>query len=296
MKAMLIAAFPLLLATGQAARAQDADEKKIFSGPQLGEKLPPLKVKGVYGDEAGKEFEYIKLAGGKPTVLIFMHKLTRPSAAVTRAILGFTGKKSPGKFFSAMIYLPADLTQGEKQLKRAQHVFKPKKNERVGISTDGREGPGAYGLNRNMTLTILVANKGKVAANFALVQPSVQADVLKVVKEVTKLTGEKMPKLSDLFKGRYAANRGEGPTGIRELIGPVISKDASKEDVDKAAKKVEAYVKKYPAMGRKIRGIANRIINAGKLQNYGTAPAQEYLKKWAKEFPAPKKRKANRSQ
>ena len=40
-------------------------EAPIFSGPQIGEKLPPLKVKGVLGAHAGKEFELIELAGAK---------------------------------------------------------------------------------------------------------------------------------------------------------------------------------------------------------------------------------------
>ena len=43
----------------------------------------------------------------------------------------------------------------------------------VGISVDGGEGPGAYGLNRNVELTILIANQNQVTANFAIVQPSV---------------------------------------------------------------------------------------------------------------------------
>ena len=285
----------ILLAAQTPALSEDGkEEKKIFSGPQVTEKLPPLKVKGVFGKESGKDFDFVKLAAGKPTLIIFMHKLTRPSAAVTRTLMQYGGKKPSDKFFTAMVFLTPDLTDGEKRIKRARSVFTPKKNERVGISPDGQEGPGAYGLNRNMTLTILVANKGKVTANFPLVQPSVQADVMKVVKAITKVTGEKMPKLSDLFQGRYAANKGEGPSDIRSLIAPVINKQATKEEVDKAAKKVEAYVKKYPAMGRRINGIANRIIDAGRLKMYGTAPAQAYLKKWAKEFPKPRKRKAKK--
>ena len=38
--------------------------------------------------------------------------------------------------------------------------------------------------------------------------------------------------------------------------------------------------------------IANTIINAGKLKDYGTERAQEYLQKWAKEYGAklPEKR------
>ena len=53
--------------------------------------------------------------------------------------------------------------------------------------------PGAYGLNRNVTLTILVGKDNRVTANFALVQPSLQADVPKVLGEVVKLIGGKVP-------------------------------------------------------------------------------------------------------
>ena len=40
----------VLVFAGVAATAH-AEDKKIFSGPQVGEKLPPLKVKGVYGKD-----------------------------------------------------------------------------------------------------------------------------------------------------------------------------------------------------------------------------------------------------
>ena len=134
-----------------------------------------------------------------------------------------------------------------------------------------------------MTLTILVANKGRVTANFALVQPSVQSDVLKVVKEIVKLTGDKMPKLSELFTDRISPQLGN-------LLRALIQKDNKPADVEKAVKKIEAYFKKYPRSRVQVGNIARRIIAGGKLQNYGIKPAREYLKKWAKEF-KPKKRK-----
>jgi len=285
----------VLIAATSTAALLHAEDKKIFSGPQVGEKLPPLKVKGVFDKEAGKDFDYAAMAGDKPAVLIFMHKLTRPSAAVMRAILTYTGKKKPGELFSAMVYLTGDLTEGEKRLKRAQVVFRQRGNAKIGISPDGAEGPGAYGLNRNMTLTILVADKGKVTANFPLVQPSVQADVLKVVKEVVKLTGDKMPALKDLFKGRYAAKKGKKKRGRRldpqlgGLLRAVIRKDAKPEEVDAAVKKVNKYVEKKPAAKAHVGRIARRIVNSGRLKNYGTKRAQEYLTKWAKEFKAKEK-------
>ena len=47
--AALAAVFALLTPT----IAQDKKDK-VFSGPQVGEKLPGFKVKGVFGDAAGK--------------------------------------------------------------------------------------------------------------------------------------------------------------------------------------------------------------------------------------------------
>ena len=45
-----------------------------------------------------------------------------------------------------------------------------------GISPDGREGPGSYGLNRNVAQTILIAKDGKVLHNFAFTQPLLYTD------------------------------------------------------------------------------------------------------------------------
>lgn len=294
----------LLAAAGSAARADE--QQKIFSGPQKGEKLPPLKVKGVYDREAGKQLDYVKLAGGKPTVLIFLHKRTRPAAAVIRAVMRFcAGTKQPDNLFAAAVMLTDDATKTENWLKIPnvrKAVGGGGKNVHVGISPDGQEGPGAYGLNRNVTLTILVASKGKVTANFALVQPGAQADVLKVVKQIVAITGDKMPKLADLVPMRYAGKkkgkrrRKKRPAGrpidgeLAGLLRAVIQKDNKPADVDKAVKKLEAYLKKKPQAKQQVGDIARRIINAGRLEMYGTPRAREYMKKWAKEYGKPRKK------
>ena len=68
----------------------------------------------------------------------------------------------------------------------------------IGISVDGKEGPGAYGLNRNVTLTVLVGKDNVVTANFALIQPSIPADAPKILAEVVKLIGGQVPGLDEL--------------------------------------------------------------------------------------------------
>ncbi|MCH7688790.1 MAG: hypothetical protein IH899_19265, partial [Planctomycetes bacterium] len=168
------------------------------------------------------------------------------------------------------------------------------------VSVDGGEGPGAYGLNRKVTLTIVVAVDNKVTANFALVQPNVQADVPKVLKAVVKQIGGKVTTLAQLGVKRYRRKAGkknqkQQDPNLRGLISPVIQKTATSEEVDKAASKLEKYVAEHPKTRIQVGDIARRIINAGKLENYGTKRAQEYLQKWAKEYKPKQRSKKKKS-
>ena len=65
----------------------------------------------------------------------------------------------------------------------------------------------------------------------------------------------------------------------------MIQLKADAGTVEAAAKAVEehANAKGNEAFRKEIGRIANTIIDAGKLDNYGTPKAQEYLKKWATE-------------
>ncbi|MEZ6139346.1 MAG: hypothetical protein R3B84_02135 [Zavarzinella sp.] len=268
--------------------AQEPEEKK-FSGPQVGEKLPAFKVRGVYGEQAGKELDFVTAAGKKPIVLVFVHDFNRLSASMTRTLTEYTASRAKDGLHTGIVWLTADATEAEATLKRVQHAMA--KEAPIGIYTEGIEGPGNYGLNRNVMLTILVGNEGKVTANFALVQPSIQADLPKILEAVVKQAGGKVPDLKTLtaMPKKDPARPMQDPN-LRGLLVPVISKTATPEDVAKAAKKVEEYAEKNPATRAEIGRIANTIIDAGKLENYGTPAAQEVLKKWAKEFvkPSPK--------
>ncbi|MGH7127121.1 MAG: hypothetical protein ACREJB_02295 [Planctomycetaceae bacterium] len=177
-----------------------AAEEPVFSGPQPGETLAPFKVRGVFDEDAGKELDLVTAAAGKPTLIIFMHQATRPSVAVTRTVLDYAATRKKDGLATGLVYLADDATEAEAFLKRARHAL-PKETP-IGISTDGAEGPGAYGLNRNVTLTVLIAREGKVTANFALVQPSLQADVPRILDELVKLIGGTAPTLEELQRQR----------------------------------------------------------------------------------------------
>jgi hypothetical protein len=258
-------------------------QERVFSGPQVGEKLKPFKVKGVFDDDAGKDLDFITKADGKPILLLFVHDANRPSVGMARVLMTYAMTRSKD-LVSGTVWLTDDATEGEAMLKRIRHALA--KDAPIGISPDGKEGPGAYGLNRNVTLTILVGKDNKVMANFALVQPSLQADLPKILKEIVAVAGGEMPKYEEWpeFKGPARPVAKEADPKIPMLMRAVIQRTASPEDVDKAAAEVEKYCKDNEAARKEVGRIANAVVGGGKLENYGTVKAQEFLKKWAKDF------------
>ncbi len=190
----------LVLIGSAAASADDP----VFSGPQVGEKLTPFLMRGVYDDQAGREFDLIDRAGDKPVFLVFVHEVTRPSIALTRLLMTYAARHAKDGLVSGVVWLADDPTAAEQFLRRARHALPTEVP--IGISVDGAEGPGAYGLNRHVALTVLVGRGGKVTANFALVQPSVQADAPKILAKVAELVGGEIPKPEELM----AMSQGRG--------------------------------------------------------------------------------------
>lgn len=260
-------------------------QEQLFSGPQVGEKMSSFKVRGVFDEEAGKDIDFVGQAGSKPIVLIFVHDVNRQSVSMTRVLSGYTVSRSKDGLATGIVWLNDDATAAENQLKTMRHALTPKAP--TGIFLDGREGPGSYGLNRNVMLTILVGKEGKVTGNFALVQPSLQVDLPKVLQSIVNVVGGELPKLSDLpgmpEMMRNQTAQPEAPN-LRPLITPLIRLTASDAEVEKAAKAIEAKAAEDSAVRKEIGRIANTIVDNGKLESYGIPKAQEYLAKWAKEF------------
>jgi hypothetical protein len=286
--------FALIAAWALCFMATSYGQEALFSGPQVGESLKPFTVRGVLDADAGKDLDFITLADAKPIVLIFVHDVNRQSISLTRILSNYTRSRAKDGLFTGVILLDDDATKAEETIKRIRHALTD--GVRTGVSVDGREGPGSYGLNRNVTLTILVGKENKVTANFALVQPSLQVDLPKILQNIVDVVGGEVPKLEELEgmreNMRQQPNEGSAPN-LRPLLAPLIKQGATDEAVDVAAKAVEERCAKDEAARREVGRIANTIIDAGKLENYGTAKAQEYLKKWAKEFGKPKDEKSD---
>ncbi|WP_406700468.1 hypothetical protein V5E97_16805 [Singulisphaera sp. Ch08] len=175
----------------------------VFSGPQVGEKLTTFKATAFSGPQAGREVEIPGPNAGRPTVLVFVHEITRPALQLIRPIDHFGAKWADLGLTSQIIWLAADPAQAEQFLERAKKSLNLKIP--VAIAPGGIEGPGNYGLNRNVTLTILVANEGNVVANFAIVQPN-ETDAPKVLAPIAKLLGKAAPSM-DAIKAEVGTGR-----------------------------------------------------------------------------------------
>jgi len=263
--------------------AQD-EIQQVFSGPQPGESMEAFDVQYAFDDTAGMTMQPLKEAGDRPTLLIFAHQLTRPSIALTRVLTKFA-EQHQKILYTNMIFLTDDVTATQQRLTAARRALPTKTH--VTIAPQGIEGPGAYGLNRKVTLTIVFGDDQKVIFNSALIEPSVQADALKIITHIAKALKVKVPTLAELSaQPRMAAS---GEIDARALLGPVLNKEATEAEVNTAAKKIEAEFAKKPNVANQIGRIAQRIIDSGKLENYGTKRAQFYLFKWAGLYGKPKK-------
>ncbi|MGE0758546.1 MAG: hypothetical protein AB7O38_16080, partial [Pirellulaceae bacterium] len=244
----------------------------VFSGPQVGEKVVPFVVRGGLGELAGKELDVVKQADGNPLLLVFLHQVNRRSISLARLVLEYGATRRDKGLTSALVYLSDDPTEAENALKRMAHAMP--KGVPVGISLDGAEGPGAYGLNRNVELTVLVAKENQVTANFAIIQSSIQADAPRIIGEIVAVTGGgKVPTVAELNIGPSGtlmnarmADGGELPNLLRSLI----QRTNSDEAVAAAAEAIEKHIAKAPAAKTQLGEITSRIVNAGKLANYGT--------------------------
>ncbi len=196
MLARPLAGLVVLLLCALPLAAQEA--AKEFSGPQVSEKVTPFKIRGTIDDQAGKEIDLVEAAGGKPLLLVFVHERTRPSLGLARVVCEYAATKKSDGLSAGLVFLTADATGVADWLKVASAALP--KGVTVGIAEGGAEGPGAYGLNRKVQLTVLVAKDNKVTANFALVQPSLQADGPKIAAAIAESVGAKAPTAEELQK------------------------------------------------------------------------------------------------
>ncbi len=158
-----------------------AEFKKVqgatrFSGPQPGEKLPPLMAKGINGETKGKMSDVIAKADGQVLVLFLQDESglgLRGLLGISRLLAQIAEKSEQPMLMSAVFLGDTPDTVENQASKLVPHI---PSQVLLGVSQDGREGPGSYGLNRNVAQTVIIAKDGKVLHNFAFTQPMLRPD------------------------------------------------------------------------------------------------------------------------
>ena len=203
----------LLLTIGLVCSAAVAQEK-TFSGPQPGERISSFKVLEVSGPFDAKEIEIAN--ANQPTLLVFVHKISEPAIGLMISLEWYASKQK--KLSDHYVFLVRDKAETEQKLKRwAQRSFFTKSH--MSVSLDGAEGPGRYGLNRNVDMTVLVAKDRKVLSNFALLGPN-NTDAQKILTAVAKSLGKSEPsyeKIRDEIRAERSRKR-----AARQKANPVF--------------------------------------------------------------------------
>jgi len=180
------------------ASAADA----VFSGPQPGEKTTGFKVIAIGGEGEGKERDPIAENAGAPTVLVFVHQVERSLLPLLRVIEQY-GVERQDRIKTEVVFLAPDRLTGEPRMRAVNSSLKLK--ARVGLSPDGAEGPGNYGLNKDCLMTIVTAKDNKVVDSFALVQPGI-ADAPKVLAALAKACGDENPPSAEALLAKLPGN------------------------------------------------------------------------------------------
>ena len=154
---------------------QTTDET-LFSGPQPGEPLPALKVRGVGGKKDGEAYDPVAAAKQGVHVLVFQEG----DGVGLRGLLAFSrvfkliASHTEQPLACTAVFLQDDIEAAEKKARLILRYLP--ETTQLTLSSDGRDGPGSYGLNRQVGMTVLVVKDGKVLDNFAFIQPMLYPD------------------------------------------------------------------------------------------------------------------------
>ena len=206
-----------------------SDENPLFSGPQPGEKLPPLMAKGINGETKDKTSDFIAKADGQLLVLFLQDESglgLRGLVGISRLLVQIAGKSKQKMHIDVVFLGDTPDTLAKQASKIVPHV---PSNVLLGISPDGREGPGSYGLNRSVAQTVIIAKDGKVLHNFAFTQPMLHPDPY-VLGAVADAIGVKPPTLEKWLNPKIAIIEIKNPaksekTGKMLLNGNVVQFD-----------------------------------------------------------------------
>ncbi|MFK7737306.1 MAG: hypothetical protein AB8B50_14830, partial [Pirellulaceae bacterium] len=202
---MRIAFFLVLLLTpmfgyaddSQADTSAKADSERVYSGLQPGEKSKPFEVLHIKDDELRKS-EIVEASEDGVTLVCFIHRLSTDDRILYGlGLVDFYAARH--KDLSSHFVLLSDERNKIEKMLRAWNKGGLFKHSTVSLSVDGAEGPGYYGLNREVAMTVLVIKGNKVVENLVFNAPNYR-DLESIMGVVATANGKPKPKLEDVQK------------------------------------------------------------------------------------------------
>ena len=139
-------------------------------------------------------------------------------------------------------------------------------------------------MNRNVTLTIVITKNDQVTANFALVQPSVQADGPKILKEIVDLLGGgEVPDIASLARRNMGDRRMQDDPKLRRLLSTIYDQETSPEKVQETITAVEKHVADKPAARRLVGQAAGRLLRSGDFEKRDEQ-LRRTVRRWARKY------------
>ena len=288
-------------------------QDRIFSGPQKGERATAFSVVGLRGDLQGQAIEWSNEGDDKgKCLLVFVHGLERSMAPLMRVLDAF-GQQYQDLCRTDWVFLSDDPVASRQRLPMVGQSLKIK--GRMLLSSDGSEGPGNYGLNKQCLLTILLLDRDRVLSNHALIQPGLSDAEAILASLSSGLNIESPPTAASLMEalgmtrqgGRDRAMRAEQPAEQKEasqktqtmpgavpsdpqLVGfmrQFLQPDNTDARVDQILREVNAYIEDDSNLIGQAIGGWTRLLHV----KYGTPYAQQQaameLTKWQKAMTAP---------
>jgi hypothetical protein len=161
----------------------------VTSGPDVGQKVPALKVFDATGPHKDKDVDYAADRKEKPAVYLFIaaDKWDRPMARFLRKLDEAVADVKDASVVA--VWLTADVEKTKEYLPRAQQSLQLQATALTCFTGD-KAGPEGWNANADAHLTAVVAHKAKVGAKFGY-QSLNETDVPKVVEALKKAIGDK---------------------------------------------------------------------------------------------------------
>lgn len=185
----VVTSFAVALALAFAVSAQ-AEELK--SGPQTGEELGAFDVVKVAGNphdgvKVGDELCYRCKMGNRPMVMVFARKADKNLQKLVEELDKVVAKNEEKKLGAFVNLLGTKESQAKEA---AEKLVKETEahNVAVVVPKEQPNGPESYKLDPKAEVTVLIYVKGEVAANHALPEGKLNADVTqKIIDDTSKI-------------------------------------------------------------------------------------------------------------